>query len=158
MSTKKKVLAGIAIVAVLAAGFFGTQEIVKVVGRSMEPAIKNGEYKLVNKWGYLLAPIRRGDIVYYQSTGKEGFVAVGRVVGLPYEMIEFKEKAVWADGKKLEEPYLAESVETFAASEKNSIGLNKDEYAILGDNRPRSRDSRQDGAVKRTNIKGKFWQ
>jgi signal peptidase I len=83
---------------------------------------------------------------------------VKRIIGIPGDTISITATAVYVDGKKLNEPYIAalapgqdESVVVIP-----SLKLGKNDYFVLGDNRLNSRDSRFfDGPVTRQSIIGK---
>lgn len=147
-------------------GVFIAQPVV-VDGESMVPELHQGERLLVNKliyyniqsfeWGH----IERGDIVvfWYPQDPDKSFVK--RVIGLPGELVEIREGAVYIDGKLLQEPYLSD--------EKNRSSLNysarrvDDHYFfVMGDNRDNSLDSRTWGLVPEKYIYGKaffrYWR
>ena len=80
--------------------------------------------------------------------------ATKRIVGLPGELIEFRDHQVRINGKPLVEPYLGKA--TLTESEFPSFRLGPDEYFVLGDNRPDSYDSRFYGPVNRAAIMGSY--
>jgi len=135
-------------------------EPVRVDGESMCDTLQNGEIMLVTKPEYLLGDPSHGDVVicHYPGRGNTNFVK--RVMGIPGDVIEIRDNAVYRNGEALDEPYLT--------LERNDNGfdmapfsLGEDEYFVMGDNRDNSHDSRnyyrydQPSAITRDMIKGK---
>jgi signal peptidase I len=83
-----------------------------------------------------VAPIRRGDIVIIASA-ETGRRLVKRVIGLPGETVDVGQHGVTIDGVPLAEPYVAAH-----GGPKGSFCIPAHAYVVLGDNRPRSSDSR----------------
>jgi signal peptidase I len=83
---------------------------------------------------------------------------VKRVIGLPGELIEIREKKVFVNGKELAEPYAYfAGVEPDQPSPQDVYGpfqIPEHGYVLLGDNRNRSYDSRFFGPVDRDKIFG----
>ena len=134
-----------------------------VVGSSMVPTLQNKDEVFVEKISRLFTTgLKRGDIVTADSdktheVGDEIVIIIKRVIGLPGERVTILEGYVYIDGERLEEPYLADDVLTADHSIKHSdVRLGDDEYYLLGDNRPNSRDSRDIGPVARSEIEGKL--
>ncbi len=148
----------------------------KIPTGSMIPTLLVGDYIMVNKFAYAprltrvpllgriekaLLPIRdlrRGDIVVFKFPEEPEKDYIKRVIGLPDETIEIRNRQVLIDGRPLDEPYKVH---------RNPKGLNfdQDDYPptkippdslfCMGDNRDNSRDSRSWGFVPRGNIKGR---
>lgn len=129
----------------------------QVVGQSMAPNYNNGDVLILDKISYKFVDIKRGDIIsfYYADTK----YLIKRVIGLPGEVIEFKNNTLYVDGEELKEEYLNKVVtDDFLLQ---SLGVNeipKDMYFVLGDNRQDSLDSRSSrvGLVKKSDIVGKL--
>ena len=123
----------------------------RVKGRSMEPTLYTGEWLWTDKLGYVFGPIQRGDIVVlkYRDT-KEKYVK--RVIGLPGDSIEIKNRAVYVNGFRLKEPYIKEPpLDDFKLTE-----VPPNSYFVMGDNRNQSDDSRGTvGPVPREKIEGR---
>ncbi|MBI2862055.1 MAG: signal peptidase I [Chloroflexi bacterium] len=124
---------------------------VQVKGHSMEPTISEGERLTVDKNAYAgtSAP-QRGDIILFDQ---EGTSRISRVVGLPGETITIDNGAVYVNGNKLDEPYLAAGTRTESATKNFQVPGNS--YFVLGDNRGQSNDSRAIGSIPRDGITGK---
>ena len=73
--------------------------VLQVSGKSMEPALENGELVVIKK----TTKIKQGDIIgfYYQSK-----ILVKRVIGTAGDYIDIDEDGnVYVNGEKLDEPY-----------------------------------------------------
>ncbi len=120
---------------------------------SMVPAIKPGDHFMVEVLGRGDSP-QRGDIVIFRAPvgGERDFVK--RVVGLPGETLEIRDRAVFIDGRELDEPY-ALHTDSYMAPLRDKYGpvtVPEGAYFMLGDNRENSVDSRMFGPVKRERI------
>lgn len=148
----------------------------KIPTGSMIPTLLIGDYIMVNKFAYApvtagasllgriersLLPIRevrRGDIVVFKFPEEPEKDYIKRVIGLPGDTLEIRNRQVFINGQPLSEPYKIH---------RNPKGLNFDqddfppthvpENALfcMGDNRDNSRDSRSWGFVPRDNLKGR---
>lgn len=123
----------------------------QIQGQSMEPTLYTNERVITLKFLYWFHPPRRGDIIVLKNPypeGKDDFIK--RVIGLPGDTVELRGGQVFVNGKSLPEPY-----------------INKDDYNmgprlvppnsvfVLGDNRPKSVDSRWFGFVPLKNVDGR---
>ena len=107
-----------------------------------------GDRFLVAKF---LAP-KRWDIVVFRYPENPATLYVMRLVGLPGETIHIEGGAVWANGNRLEVPDSLRGIEYLSAlpawhtdlwgSKDRPAVLAKDEYFVLGDFSPQSKDSR----------------
>lgn len=131
-----------------------------VKGASMEPNFFDKEYLIINEISYRFYEPKRGDIVVFRYPRNPQEYFIKRIIGLPEEKIQIKDRSVYIynknnpDGVKLEEPYLTTDAKTDSMSEE-IISIGKDEYYVLGDNRSFSKDSRSFGAVDRSFVIGK---
>lgn len=154
--------------------FWGTY---KVEGHSMDPTLKGGNYLVTINY---FTP-QRGDLVTAKEDDK---VIIKRVIGLPNDTIEFKNDKLYINEVEQDDSYLNTFKEEFAkdrlheeysynqayqtraaqmahftldADNKSDfkITLKDNEYYLLGDNRPVSKDSREVGAFTRNQITGK---
>lgn len=144
---------------------------VRVDGRSMYPTLKDGEFGFTNVGGVLLNGVERGDIVVV-TMEEEGQKThwVKRVIGLPGDTVSCVNDVVYINGKVLDETkyidpdYRQSLVDKFGyfnkvpdADNTNVVDfeeakLKDDEYYVMGDNRPYSKDSRYVGPVKKSQI------
>ncbi|MDD6452065.1 MAG: signal peptidase I [Holdemanella porci] len=144
---------------------------VRVDGKSMYPTLKDGEFGFTNVGGVLLNGVERGDIVVV-TMEEEGQKThwVKRVIGLPGDTVSCVNDVVYINGKVLDETkyidpdYRQSLVDKFGYFNKvpdadntnvvdfEEVKLKDDEYYVMGDNRPYSKDSRYVGPVKKSQI------
>jgi signal peptidase I len=132
---------------------------VQVAGASMWPALHNSDRCFLNRLIYHFREPRRGEIVVVKDP-TDGSYCVKRIVGLPGELLYFKNGDLFVNGKELNEPYLPAFTRTFTPQQvqQASVACGKDRYFVLGDNRNNSFDSRFYGPVSRQNILGVVMQ
>jgi signal peptidase I len=129
---------------------------------SMIPTLQVKDYILVNKFIYRFCKPARGDIVVFhpppkaQSGGKD---YIKRVVGLPGETIEVRDRAAYINGERLSEPYIErERAPDYMMPQRV---IPPDSVYVLGDNRNNSQDSHLWEELPIRNIVGKafliFW-
>ena len=118
---------------------------VRVDGASMDQTLEDGQILLL----YKLSNIDYGDIVVLDEK-KEGEIIIKRIIGMPGDTVSINDNTVYVNGEELEEDYAYGET-----SDYEEITLGDDEYFILGDNRPISKDSRYFGPVKEDEIIGK---
>lgn len=127
-----------------------------VNGESMYPTLNNNEYLILNKLSYIKQAPKRGDILVFKTdlidnkTNKKKDL-VKRVIALPGEHIVIKDGEVFIDGKKLNEDYL------HGVNTDGNIDMIVPQNHIftMGDNRPKSGDSREIGAINIDDVIGK---
>ncbi len=126
-------------------------------GISMEPNFHTGEYIIVDKISYKFSPPKRGEVVVFDPLESPDSY-IKRIIGLPGESVKISNRSIYVDNKKLDEPYLSDLAETLTSNQTldgNSYILHENEYFVLGDNRPNSKDSRSFGAIKISQIRGR---
>ena len=122
-----------------------------VRGSSMHPGIHDGDRILVEPWSYLLGGASRGDVVVMRYPLDPDVDYIKRIIGLPGDQVTLADGHVWINGELLLEPYVA-SVDH---SSYVSVRVDEDNYFVLGDNRPRSTDSREFGFVPVDHVRGR---
>ena len=133
----------IVVVVLLVRSFIVTPGLVN--GSSMEPTLHNNELVLINKIG-LNKGIDRYDIVVVKY---ENSTIIKRVIGLPYETVEYINDTLYIDGE------IVNTKVDFEYTKDFKLTAGKNEYIVLGDNRNISKDSRIIGPVKEEDIIGK---
>src|SRR5204862_7324105 len=88
----------------------------KIPTGSMEDNLKVGDHIVVNKFIYgpgtslggllPLRDIRRGDIIVFRYPLQPETDFVKRVIGLPGDTVEVRDKVVYVNGNGLDEPYV----------------------------------------------------
>jgi signal peptidase I len=125
---------------------------VKVLGKSMEPSLKEGDRILITKD---VDKLERGDVVTYRYPKDEAQSFIHRIIGLPSEEIEIREGKVYINGKQLEESYV-KAENTIYSQTLASVKVPAESYFVMGDNRDHSNDSRFWGALPKKYIYGKY--
>jgi len=143
----------------------------------MDPALRNGEYILVNKLiyakldtgfitrilpfidsdensvRYIFRAPRRGDVVVFRLPQDPSRDFIKRIIGEPGDVVEIRMGTVYINGLPLDEPYIThKSNDTYGP-----LQVPKGYYFVLGDNRGSSSDSRAWGPVPEENIIGQAW-
>ena len=111
---------------------------VKVEGKAMEPALKEGDRIFINRSPEKL---ERGDIVLFYYPADQTKSYIKRIIGLPNEVVEVREGKVVINGKNLEESYV-DPKNNQALFSRKKVKIPEDSYYVLGDNRDNSNDSR----------------
>ena len=144
---------------------------VRVDGKSMYPTLKDGEFGFTNVGGVLFNGVERGDIVVVTMEEKgQKTHWVKRVIGMPGDTVSCVNDIVFINGKVLDETqyidpdYRQSCVDKFGYFNKvpnedntdvqdfEEVKLGDDEYYVMGDNRPYSKDSRYVGPVKKSQL------
>ena len=140
----------IIVVVVLIRTFIATPVI--VVGDSMVPTLKEGQWLLLNKIGYQFKEIERYDIVVIKMEKSE---IIKRVIGLPGETIEYRNNILYIDGHEENSEFNFDTDDFTLKSICNCDKIPDDKYLVLGDNRQVSSDSRIIWLIYKKDIKGK---
>ena len=136
----------IVLVVVIIRTFLATPAIVS--GSSMDDTLKDNELVIVNKIVYRVSDIERFDIVVVNNR-KEGDSLIKRVIGLPNETIRYTDNKLYINDE------LIETNLTFKDTADFEVTTGKNEYFVMGDNRPVSKDSRALGAFDKKDIVGR---
>lgn len=123
----------------------------------MEPNFHNGDYLIIDELSYQFRAPQRGEVVVFKYPNDITQRYIKRIIGLPAETIKISagQVSIYKDGvlQALDENnYLPELLQT---SGDMQITLAKDEYFVLGDNRPASADSRRWGTLPEKDIIGR---
>ena len=124
-----------------------------IVMTSMEPNFHDGQRLVVNKAVYIFGDPERGDVIIFKEPngGQEDFIK--RIIAIPGDTVEVKNRAVYVNGAKLDESYI-KNPPNYTMAEKE---VPENKYFVLGDNRNRSNDSHNGWFAKRDDIIGKAW-
>jgi signal peptidase I len=170
------------VIAVILALFLRTfvVQAFKIPTGSMEENLLIGDHLLVNKFTFAptasslerallpVADIKRGDVIVFKYPEEPDRDFIKRVIGLPGETLEVRQKRVYVNGTALDEPYAHYSlpaaaspsefqeVTSFDVRERyGPVRVPADQYFVMGDNRDNSQDSRYWGFLRRDYVKGR---
>jgi signal peptidase I len=156
----------------------------KIEGSSMEPTMHSNQYILANKLIYfhfdLNAPLRllpgneslpqrivypfrppqRGDIVVFEYPRDVRKDYIKRVIGVPGDVIEFRDGGVFVNQRRLDEPYL-QGIPTYcnpgSECSRGPVVVPEGTVFVMGDNRTNSSDSREWNSLPLDRVIGQAW-
>lgn len=132
----------------------------KIPSGSMKPTLLVGDHLLVSKSSYgiklpfsdrVIIPLgqpERGDIVVFRFPEDRDKDFIKRVIALPGETVEVRNKQVYINGKPLDDPwghYSDRVILPPGIQPRDNFGpmtVPADQYFVMGDNRDQSYDSR----------------
>jgi len=129
-----------------------------VFEHSMEDTLHPEDYVFLAKQAYVFGDVEFGDIIVFESQLLDERARpkslIKRVTGLPGDVIEIKDDAVYRNGQRLYEPFIKGDVTPGAMA---AVTVPEGAYFVLGDNRSVSMDSRAAavGFVTEDRIQGK---
>lgn len=165
------------VVAVILALFIRTfvVQAFKIPTGSMEPNLLIGDHLLVNKFVFaptatgaerVLLPmrtVRRGDVIVFKYPEEPDRDFIKRVIGLPGETVEVRDRRVLIDGEPIEDPYahylfpaMSGGGSGFDVRQRyGPVTVPDGHYFMMGDNRDNSEDSRYWGFLPQQYVKGR---
>jgi signal peptidase I len=177
---------GLILIVALAIAFLLQAFVVKpyrIPSPSMVPTLDPGDRVLVARFWYRFTSPGRGDIVVFnwppaayikERGGWTGphYVFIKRLIGLPGDVLSLRNGAVYVNGVKLNEPYVAKLPDGQPAptqpgtpiagstlrrpwSLEQPYKVPPGSYFMMGDNRTNSDDSRDWGPITMTDVIGK---
>lgn len=142
----------------------------KIPSGSMLQTLQIGDHLLVTKFAYgVKIPFtnimvferegpERGDVIVFDFPEDPSKDFIKRVVAVPGDVIEIREKRVFLNGEELSEPYIQHVDASTSVPRRDNFGpvmVPENKYFVMGDNRDESYDSRFWGFVERNTIAGK---
>jgi signal peptidase I len=145
----------------------------KIPSGSMEDTLLVGDHILVSKFSYgirmpfsnqTIVPIgnpQRGDIVVFRFPGDHKVDYIKRVVGVPGDVIEGRDKQVYVNGQPQNNPFAVHK-DAYINRQKypprdnfGPLTVPPNSLFVMGDNRDNSNDSRFWGFVDYQELRGK---
>ena len=127
-----------------------------VSGASMEPNFFDGNYLLIDEVTYRFREPERGEVVVFRYPLNKELFFIKRIIGMPGEKVSYAQGGIKVSDSAgtlmLDEAYLG--AEYGALDFFSPVTLGEGQYFVLGDNRPKSFDSRSLGAIDRADIIG----
>ena len=145
----------------------------KIPSESMLNTLQVGDHLLASKFAYgLKIPFtdtyfykgdepQRGDIIIFKYPNDPSVDYIKRVVGIPGDVIELRDKQLYRNGQPVKEAYIRHTDpdgiqplrDNYAA-----VTVPEGKYFVMGDNRDNSLDSRFWGFVDKEAIRAKAWR
>lgn len=138
---------------------------------SMLPTIQIGDHIFVNKLAYSvrlpllgtelmkIGELKRGDIVVFVSPVDPSTDLIKRVVAIPGDTVEIRNKVLYVNGDKVDDPHASFTDSTIMPNgNRDNMKPKKvpeGKFFVMGDNRDRSYDSRFWEFANISDIKGK---
>jgi signal peptidase I len=128
-----------------------------VNGDSMEPTLSSGDQLIMDKLTYHFRDPERFEVIIFPCPTEPETYFIKRVIGLPGETVQIKNDKVYINGEELTTDIYGIAPTEEAGIAEDPLTLGDDEYFVLGDNRPISRDSRYEdvGPISRDTIEGR---
>lgn len=117
-------------------------EPIVIASGSMEPTLRVGTLMVLDKWTLRRRPPRRGEIVSFRSP-VEPEDMVKRVIAVPGDTVQIRDKQVLVNGAALDEPYAVHhrANQKLDGDDLGPLTVPADDFFVLGDNRDESNDS-----------------
>lgn len=129
----------------------------QVKGASMDPTFATGDYIFTSKVAYKMRAYHRGDVVVFKSPHNPDIEYIKRIIGVPGDVVMVKDNEVFVNGRQLKEDYIAAKTNLWEGGfSKNGEGTKVADgmLFVMGDNRPRSSDSREFGPITQESVIG----
>ncbi len=142
----------------------------KIPSGSMLQTLQIGDHLLVTKFAYgVKIPFtntmvleregpKHGDIIVFEFPEDPSKDFIKRVIGVPGDVIEIREKKLFLNGVEQQESYIQHVDSSSSVPRRDNFGpvmVPENKYFVMGDNRDESYDSRFWGFVERDTIEGK---
>jgi signal peptidase I len=147
----------------------------KIPSGSMEPNLLIGDHLIVNKMEFAptstalerrLLPrrdVRRGDVIVFKYPEDPERDFIKRVVGLPGERVELRERRVLINGQPIDDPHAHDPDVPGGRPPRpgdvrdtyGPVTVPERQYFVMGDNRDNSEDSRYWGFLPASHVKGR---
>lgn len=122
-----------------------------VSGYSMFPTLEPHELVLYFR---PIDNLKPGDVLSVRVPSGDYFVK--RVIAVEGDTVDIRDGAVFVNGIRLDEPYVASETEPHESVITYPLTVGVGQYFVLGDNREVSEDSRNFGCVSPSQIKGRL--
>ncbi|MEF2144680.1 MAG: signal peptidase I [Desulfovibrionaceae bacterium] len=142
----------------------------KIPSGSMLETLQIGDQLLVSRFAYdIKVPFtnivifstgepQHGDVIVFEYPRDPSKDFIKRVIGLPGDSIEIRNKVIYRNDEPLDEPYIQHTDQRILLGRRDIMErfvVPENKFFVLGDNRDNSQDSRFWGFVDRGVIVGK---
>lgn len=132
----------------------------QVKGASMEPTFQSGDYIVTSKITYKFRAPQRGDVVVFKSPRNPDIDYIKRIVAIPKDKVLIQKGQLYINDNLIDETYISARTNLWEGGYVKDgvpIFIPEGEMFVMGDNRPRSSDSREFGPVPEENIIGQVF-
>jgi len=132
----------------------------QVKGASMEPTFQSGDYILTSKVTYKLRSPERGEVVVFESPKNPDIEYIKRIIAIPGDKVLVRENKLYVNDTLVNEDYISAATNLWDGGylqEGVAITVPDNYMFVMGDNRPRSSDSREFGPVPIESIIGQVF-
>ena len=145
----------------------------KIPSESMLQTLLVGDHLLASKFSYgVKVPFtnyyvykgsdpQRGEIIIFEYPNDPSVDYIKRIVGVPGDIIEVRNKQLYRNGEAVKEGYIRFTQPDRIEPVRDNFGpvtVPDGKYFVMGDNRDNSMDSRFWGFVDRSAIRAKAWR
>ena len=145
----------------------------KIPSESMLQTLLVGDHLLASKFSYgVKVPFtnyyvykgsdpQRGEIIIFEYPNDPSVDYIKRIVGVPGDIIEVRNKQLFRNGEAVKESYIRFTQPDRIEPVRDNFGpvtVPEGKYFVMGDNRDNSMDSRFWGFVDRSAIRAKAWR
>jgi len=126
----------------------------------MEPTFYSGDYILTSRVTYKMRSPQRGDVVVFKSPKNPDIEYIKRIIGLTGDKIRVENSNVFVNDKLIQENYISARTNLWEGGflkEGATLTVPDGEIFVMGDNRPRSSDSREFGPVPVDSVIGQVF-
>jgi len=132
----------------------------QVKGASMEPTFISGDYIITSRITYKFRSIQRGDVIVFKAPSNPDIEYIKRIIGLPGDTVKVANSEVYVNDQIMTENYIAAKTNTWEGGciqDGVPYRVPAGELFVMGDNRPRSSDSREFCGIPITSIIGQVF-
>jgi signal peptidase I len=132
----------------------------RIPSGSMIPTLLVGDQILVDKVAFRFRKPQRGEVIVFKYPGDETRDFIKRIIGLPGEKLEVRNRKVFINDKEMQDGAFAyhEIFDNFRIPPRDDFGpvsVPDKHYFVMGDNRENSQDSRFWGFLEEEKIIGR---
>lgn len=132
----------------------------QVKGASMEPSFQSGDYILTSRVTYKMRSFHRGDVIVFKAPMNPDIEYIKRIIGLSGDKIMIENGNVFVNDKLLQENYISARTNLWEGGfikEGQALTVPDNDLFVMGDNRPRSSDSREFGPIPIDSVIGQVF-
>jgi len=132
----------------------------QVKGASMEPTFLSGDYILTSRVTYKFRSHQRGDVVVFKSPKNPDIEYIKRIIGLPGDKVKVHNEEVYVNEQMMTENYISAKTNLWEGGcikDNEVYSVPEGELFVMGDNRPRSSDSREFCSIPEESLIGQVF-